>query len=141
MKHATWVSSLMLMFAPLLATAQLPRHHQIAAQVPFQFTVGDVTIPAGEITVQLADQQGWVLSLSNRDIHRSFLVPAIPSGAGRVAPASALIFRKYGDQYFLTGMKVEDSRAIYEFHQSKFEKELRARNAGSSEQVLLGSAR
>lgn len=141
MKRAKWISALMLLFIPVIAAAQIHQTQQIAAQVPFQFTVGNVTIPAGEIRVQVADQQGWVLRVSNRDTQRSFFVSAVPSAAGKAAQVSALVFRKYGDQYFLTGMKVERSQAVYEFRQSKLEKELGAQNVTPTEQILLGSAR
>jgi hypothetical protein len=52
-----------------------------------------------------------------------------------------MVFHKYGDRYFLAGLKVADSIAVYEFHQSKLEKEFQAQNLHPTEKVLLASTR
>ena len=51
--------------------------------------------------------------------------------------APALVFHKYGDRYFLSGMKIEGTRVMYRLPESKAEMELRAQNAPMSEQTLL----
>ena len=51
----------------------------------------------------------------------------------------ALVFHKYGDQYFLWGMKVKGSRTIYRLPESKAEAELLARNEPVTEEILLAS--
>ncbi len=58
-----------------------------------------------------------------------------------MAPASALVFHKYGDRYFLVALKVSGSRAVYEFRQSKLEKELIAQNLRPTEEIVVASAR
>ena len=65
------IAALMFLFVPLLATAQLKGHERIVAQVPFKFMVGDVTVPAGQISVQLANEKVGVLSVENRDAGQS----------------------------------------------------------------------
>jgi len=140
MKHAKWISALMLLFVPLIAAAQLRQSERIVTQVPFRFTVGNVAIPAGECSVQLADQKGWVLTVSNRDAKIALFTHTVPNAARKIAPASALVFHKYGDRYFLVALRVSDSRAVYEFRQSKLEKELIAQNLRPTEEILLASA-
>jgi hypothetical protein len=141
MKHAKWISALMLLFVPLIAAAQLAQSERIVTQVPFRFTVGNVAIPAGECSVQLADQKGWVLTVSNRDAKIALFTHTVPNAARKIAPASALVFHKYGDRYFLVALRVSDSRAVYEFRQSKLEKELIAQNLRPTEEILLASAK
>ena len=141
MKHAKWISALMLLFVPLISAAQLAQSERIATQVPFKFSVGDVAIPAGECTVQLADEKGWVLTVSNRDAKIAIFTHSVPSAARKIAPASALVFHKYGDRYFLVALKVSSSRAVYELRQSKLEKELIAQNLRPTEEILLASTR
>ena len=141
MKHAKWISALMLLFVPLIAAAQLRQSERIVTQVPFRFTVGNVAIPAGECSVQLADQKGWVLTVSNRDAKIALFTHTVPNAARKIAPASALVFHKYGDRYFLVALRVSDSGAVYEFRQSKLEKELIAQNLRPTEEILLASAK
>jgi hypothetical protein len=141
MKHAKWISALMLLFVPLIAAAQLAQSERIVTQVPFRFTVGNVAIPAGECSVQLADQKGWVLTVSNRDAKIALFTHTVPNAARKIAPASALVFHKYGDRYFLVALRVSDSSAVYEFRQSKLEKELIAQNLRPTEEILLASAK
>ena len=140
MKHKKWITALMVLFVPLIAAAQLSQRDRIVTQVPFKFTVGSASIPAGEVAVQLADQKGWVLTVSNRDAKIALFTHTVPNAARKIAPASALVFHKYGDRYFLVALRVSDSRAVYEFRQSKLEKELIAQNLRPTEEILLASA-
>jgi hypothetical protein len=141
MRHKKWITVLMLLFVPIVAAAQLAESGRITTQVPFKFIVGNVAIPAGECTVQLANEKDWVLTVSNRDAKIAIFAPAVPNAAKKMAPASALVFHKYGDRYFLVALKVSGSRAVYEFRQSKLEKELIAQNLQPTEEVMLASAR
>jgi hypothetical protein len=141
MRHKKWITVLMLLFVPIVAAAQLAESGRITTQVPFKFIVGNVAIPAGECTVQLVNEKDWVLTVSNRDAKIAIFAPAVPNAAKKMAPASALVFHKYGDRYFLVALKVSGSRAVYEFRQSKLEKELIAQNLQPTEEVMLASAR
>jgi len=140
MKHAKWISVLMLMFVPMIAVAQMLPAERIVTQVPFKFMIGNVAMPAGECTVQLADEKGWVLVVSNRDAKLSVFTLAVPAVGTKAARASALVFHRYGDRYFLQGVKIGDSSEIYTFKQSKLEKELVAQN-GPAPEEMLASAR
>jgi hypothetical protein len=48
-----------------------------------------------------------------------------------------MVFHKYGDRYFLTGIKLTGSKAVYRLHESRSEAELRAQNAPESQEILL----
>lgn len=141
MKYAKWVSALMLLLVPMIAAAQLAQSEYIAAQVPFKFTVGNVTLPAGEVTLQLAGQTGWLLAIHNPDVKLSIYSLASPTVAKKAAKDSALVFRKYGDRYFLASMRIGDSRTVYEFRPGKLENEMRAQTLVPTEEVLLATAR
>jgi len=128
------------LFVPFIAAAQLVQSDRIVTQVPFKFTVGSASIPAGEVAVQLADEKGWVLTVSNHDAKISVFAPSLPGEEKKLSEKSALVFHKYGDRYFLVGMTIGDSRAVYEFRQSKLEKELIAQNLRPTE-IMLASAK
>jgi len=141
MKHTKWITVLMLLFVPLIAAAQLAPTERIVMQVPFKFTVGNVAIPGGEIIVQTADEKGSLLLVRNRDARVAVFTMPASARAGQAAPVTAMVFHKYGDRYFLTGLRVADSTAVYEFRQSKLEKEFQAQNLPPTERVLLTSTK
>ena len=140
MKQAKWISVLMLLFVPLIAAAQMQPTERIVTQVPFKFMIGNVAMPAGECTIQLADDKGWVLVVRNRDARLSVFTLAATSLDSTTARVSALVFHRYGDRYFLAGVKIGDSPQVYTFNKSKLEKELRAQNGLAPEEVLVASA-
>ena len=137
MRYAKWVSALMILLVPIIAAAQMKPVERIVTQVPFKFMVGTVAMPAGEYTVRVADEKSSVLFVGNPDAKRWIYAKAIPD-QGPKAPGAALVFHRYGNQYFLTELKVEDSRIVYTFAPTKLEKELRAQNS-AAEKILLAS--
>ena len=138
MRYAKWISALMILFVPIIAAAQMKPGERIVTQVPFKFMVGSVAMPAGEYTVRVADQKNSVLVVGNQDAKRWIYAKAVPD-QGKKAPGAALVFHRYGNQYFLAELKVEDSRTVYTFAATKLEKELRAQNASATEDILLAS--
>lgn len=137
MRYTKWISALVLLFVPIIAAAQTKPGERIVTQVPFKFMVGSVAMPAGEYTVRVADAKSSVLLVGNQDAKSWIYVKAIPD-QGKQAPGAALVFHRYGNQYFLAELKVEDSRTVYTFAPTKLEKELRAENVSATE-ILLAS--
>lgn len=137
MRSTKWISALVLLFVPIIAAAQTKPGERIVTQVPFKFMVGSVAMPAGEYTVRVADAKSSVLLVGNQDAKSWIYVKAIPD-QGKQAPGAALVFHRYGNQYFLAELKVEDSRTVYTFAPTKLEKELRAENVSATE-ILLAS--
>ena len=138
MKLGKWFYALMLLFVPFIAAAQMQPSERIVTKVPFSFMIGDVTVPAGECTVQLADDKGWVLIVGNRDAKVSVYTIA-NAAQGKTSPYAALMFTRYTDRYFLQGVKIRDSNTIYTFAPSKLEKELRAQNVPATTELLVAS--
>lgn len=78
---------------------------RVAAQIPFDFQVGDKEIPAGVYTVDRVNADGSLLRISSRDSRHNVLTTANEaSSKGEGAKGSRLIFRKYGDRYFLAAV-------------------------------------
>lgn len=137
MRYTKWISALMLLFVPIIAAAQMKPAERIVTQVPFKFMVGSVAMPAGEYTVRVADAKSSVLLVGNQDAKSWIYVKAVPD-QGKQAPGAALVFNRYGNQYFLAEVNVEGSRTVYTFAPTKLEKELRAENVSATE-ILLAS--
>ncbi len=137
MKSAKFMVALTITVVPMLASAQLKNSDKIVSNVPFQFVVGNKPVPAGQWTVQPATADDKTIMIRNGDAKLNLLANIAESEASQAATAPALVFHKYGDRYFLWGMKIEGTRIMYRLPESKAEMELRAQNAPMSEQILL----
>ena len=106
------------------ATAQEPG---MKAKILFDFTVGNATLPAGEYTINSPSQ--WVVRLRNADNASSAAVIGTQSNhdSGSV---SELVFRKYGDRYFLHCVLGGSNSAMnLDIASGKAEKEARIQEA------------
>ena len=137
MKSAKLMVALMITVVPMLASAQLRNSDKIVAKVPFQFVVADKTVPGGQWTVQAATTDNRTVMIRNGDAKLNLFSNVSESEAGKAATAPALVFHKFGDRYFLWGMKIQGTSVIYRLPESKAEIELRAQNAPMSQEILL----
>jgi hypothetical protein len=73
---------------------------QLKANIPFEFTVGNTTMPAGEYTISSSTRNVVDLKSANRT-----LMATVGGSQSYVEKksnsAGELVFAKYGDQYFL----------------------------------------
>ena len=91
-----------------LAGIPVPAHSQqakVAATVPFEFVVGDTTLPAGTYTVSTTSSNASPLLVANRD-HGAFLIPTDFDGT-RVGETS-LSFDQIGGEHVLSQIKTLD---------------------------------
>ena len=115
------------------AQAQSVRQPQVRADIPFQFHVGNTTLPAGEYTVRLVnpDSDAAALQISRRDGGANAIINMIgASGSGQ--GMTKLGFRRYGNQYYFAEVWVDGEKAGLQAPKSKVEratqKELAALN-------------
>jgi hypothetical protein len=139
MKHAKWTLTMILMMLPALAAAQLGSEQKLVTQVPFEFTVANKIVPAGQCILEPATMNARTLMIRNVRGHVGLLAPASPSESKKAADNNALVFNHYGNQYFLSGIKIEGSKTMYKVPESKAEAELRAQNVPHVEEVLVAS--
>jgi hypothetical protein len=126
---------------PLLAMVLLAAgslYAQIAnpvkANVPFDFTAGNITLPAGEYQVGSTEHPGTLL-IRGESTQGSFLGSFAAQANGRAA-ISKLVFHRYGDRYFLYQIWVQGEDRGSELPMAKVEKELRASARPSSLTIL-----
>jgi len=139
MKYVKRIFALTLVMLPILAAAQLKKGDAIVAQVPFEFTAGNKVVPAGECIVQATAPGGRTLMIRNPVAGVAWFSSASLDETKEAAGDYALVFDKYGDHYFLAGIKLAAARTIYRLPESKAETELRAQNMLASEQIVLAS--
>ena len=119
--------TLTLVIAAATAMAQTPE--KITVHAPFEFTVADKTLPAGDYTITpLASNRLLIRSDDGREalIATTFEIEAKESPR----PAS-LVFERYGDRYFLSQILVPSMGFGRELMRSRVEVRL-AKTALSS---------
>jgi hypothetical protein len=140
MKYAKRILALTLTLLPMMAFAQLMPDQKIIADVPFEFTVGNKVVPAGQWTaLRGPTTSGRTLLIRSADARITIPSFTLPDEAKAEARVSALVFKKYGDRYFLSEIKVEGDRAIYRIPESKAEAELLSENGRANEEVIVAS--
>ena len=72
------------------------------ADVPFTFTVGDKTLPAGVYTVSILNPNSdrKTLQIRNENGRVSAIVQTFGANSSLAARNPKLVFRRYGDRYF-----------------------------------------
>jgi hypothetical protein len=94
---------IMVAFISALASsvsAQTPSHN-INANIPFEFNVGDQTLPAGQYKVGRVSIDATMMAAINRNIAVGAHSPTIPVKNSMRKNQSTLVFRRYGSRYFL----------------------------------------
>jgi hypothetical protein len=84
------------------ANAQTQPRVQLTVNIPFEFSIGDKNMPAGEYTVRCTNpsSDAKVLQLLSSDRHVSVMVRT-NSVIGKMHDDAKLVFNRYGEQYFL----------------------------------------
>ena len=141
MKYAKRMLALALIALPILAVAQMVSSTRIVGEVPFPFMVGNKHVPAGQCTIEPATNGARMLVIRNVGAKVSLFTPAAQTLAKKASRSYALVFHKYGDRAFLTGIKLAGDRSIYQIPESHAEAELRAQNVTATEETLLASAK
>jgi len=139
MKHANWLVVVTLVVLSGMAAAQLIGSTKVVAQVPFEFMVANKTVPAGECVVEAATMDGKTLVIRNSEAKVGLLSRSSQSEGKQEASNYALVFKHYGDRYFLSGIKLQGSNITYRLPESKVEAELRAQSVSAAEETLRAS--
>jgi hypothetical protein len=81
------------------AKAQSTNRVVLKADIPFEFTIGKVRLPAGEYTVRSVSDSSDILQLISADGHAGALVQ-MNSIYGKTAESAKLTFSRSGNHYF-----------------------------------------
>lgn len=112
----------------MLALAFLAAHtvdaqEPVLVNIPFAFTAGKMTLPAGEYRVQKAAQGSATLLIQRTDRTAATFVTSNEVTVNRPQAQSKLIFHCYGDRYFLSQVWVAGDSHGRELLPSAKEKE------------------
>ena len=147
MKKQILVASTML---SLVVTVMVTRvsaqsSHYFRVIVPFEFEISDKRFPAGEYIVRRvsSDSPQWLAITSvNARTRQTVLTHKIRSGT--LESESKLVFRRYGDQYFLSQIWEAGDSDGHELLTSRGEARLQrlmAKNSAKPEMVAVSGRR
>jgi hypothetical protein len=120
-----------LLLATVSAYAQTAN---LKADVPFKFVVAGRSMPSGEYTIRTLNGINHALVISSEDQKPSIFMAH--SCVSMKPVQSKLVFRRYGDQYFLSEIWTEGSDAGYQLTKSRREVEIARTDSPETVMVL-----
>lgn len=116
-------TSLLVAFTVACAFAAGTNTPVLKAKIPFGFSVGKVSLPAGEYTVFERDGKN-ILLIQGDQTNQQFVVLSHPGNSSAPDGKGKLLFHRYGDQYFLSQVFPWFEDAGHKLPVSKQEKEI-----------------
>jgi hypothetical protein len=119
--------SLLFVLTAVSVNSQGRSESNIAGNIPFDFSVGDTKLPAGNYTLQriaLTSSFDRIVIKSADGRGDSHTVMTMPNRTSEVQKESKLIFNRYGDQYFLSQVWMAGSDTGRDLFQSRNERDL-----------------
>jgi hypothetical protein len=104
-----------------MSVSALPKP-SVVARIPFPFTVEHRQFPAGEYVIQI-NEGGW-LAVRSADGKQSTVALTMPAHGKALDSRGVVVFRQYGDRYFLSQVRVAGSETGRETLQAQDEVEL-----------------
>jgi len=113
------------------ANAQTSGNPRLIASVPFVFSVGNTTLPAGEYTVSCTNpaSSARVLQIRRKDGSGSVVIQTSDT-IGKIQDNARLVFHRYGDQYFLAQAWMAADNNGLVVQKSRGEKDIERKLAG-----------
>ena len=102
MKKQSILLAGLLALLSMVATQVARAQETMVVNIPFAFTAGNVTLPAGEYRVQKLEQNSAVLLIHCWDAGASTMVITNAAQAKETQTESKLVFNRYGNRYFLS---------------------------------------
>jgi hypothetical protein len=132
------VSMFTLCAAVASANAQLST--PVRAKIPFDFSVGDKKLEAGEFSFSRSSGFGDIRTMSVSSVDSSTRMFQLTSVAQALRPKneSTLVFHKYGDQYFLEQIWTGGAQEGTQVPESRSERTARRQLAQTQQSNMSG---
>ena len=135
----TLIGMLSLLLAAGSAMAQ-SAGQTVRANIPFNFVVSKQVLPAGEYTISRMGTGGSVLAIHGDNNKENMVVLSNNLESRDPSAKTKLVFRCYGDRYFLSQVWIEGSSAGRQLPKSAHESEV-AMDSSAKDVVVLASLR
>ena len=122
------------------AQAQSSSAQRVIANIPFAFTVGNKTLPAGKYTITVLNPSSDQKALQIRSLNGHSNAIVLTNGViGNVSDNSKLVFESYDDHYFFAKAQMAgDSTALAVLRSKQEQKQLVATARKKSIVVTVG---
>ncbi len=133
------VLSLLIVGGLTAVRAQLDSNTILDANIPFQFTVGNTTLPAGKYVIKPLDNSGDnpnVIEVRSTDDRMAVIFDSENASLDNAPKKSEIIFDKIGNQYFLSQIFVEGENYGAQMLESRMEKKLKSGGQMASKQSV-----
>jgi len=112
----------------------------IKANIPFDFMVGNQSVPAGEYI--FAQNGSWnMMQISSRDTQTALRLLRFPAGNNMTGSPYALVFNKYGNRHFLKQVWAGNGVIGVQLPTSRAEKEEMALHAPAKTTLVASAVR
>jgi len=109
-------------------------NYKLTANIPFEFSVAGEKLPAGKYTIGRAQQSNGdtVVQVRSKDGDANAIRITIPVFANNPVKKGSLVFRRYGNEYFLAEIWPVGATTGRELPKTQAERELarKAENSG-----------
>jgi hypothetical protein len=117
----------------------VPAHAQsgsrVLANIPFEFSVGNTTLKAGNYTIE--QLQSGIVALSSEDEKEHQFALTVPGDSDKQIQESHLVFIRYGSEAFLKKIVLSGDENCRELPESSRERQLIKNQTSGTELSLL----
>ena len=140
LSHTLMMIALLATLGSVAAQAQTSNPQRVVAQIPFAFTAGRTTLPAGkyEISVINPSSDRTVLQIRSINGHASAMV-LTNSINGSAAENAKLVFERYDDQYFFTQAQMAGEETSFAALWSKSERKQMIAKAAKKSVIVISA--
>jgi len=124
MKKQSFLMIGLLVLSSMAATQVARAQEPMVVDIPFAFTAGNATLPAGEYRVEKLERNSAVLLIRCTDPGAAAMVLTNAAQANELQSQSKLIFNRYDNHYFLSQVWTAGSIRGRQLSKSPREKEL-----------------
>jgi len=101
----------------------------LQANIPFDFQIGKVQMPAGQYELKSRTHALWLYETRTR---KSAIVMTVPASRSETPEKGVIKFNRYGDEYFFAGAWAPEASVGSTVPKSAREKELASRRVEAS---------
>ena len=137
------IANLLGVLSLLLVAACASAQTVAKVNVPFGFVVNKATLPAGAYRIDSVSNTSStpILALRSEDARVAMLIMGNHATSAEPSENSRLVFRRYGDQYFLSQIWMAGETSGHELPISRREAELAKNQQPSEDVIVLASLR
>jgi hypothetical protein len=124
MKKRAFVTATLFVLSIIVAAQVAQAAEPMLVNIPFAFVAGNATLPAGDYRVEKLDGNSAVVLIRCSDASAAAMVVSNASQAKETPTQSKLVFKRYGNRYFLSQVWKAGSIHGRELLKSQAEKEI-----------------